>query len=82
MSNVLGVVRKQRVAVLFTAAFVVVLLGAVASMLRMLGVLPANFFTINGIQIGSAVEMILLSFTLADRFHVLRAEKEKAQQYI
>jgi signal transduction histidine kinase/ActR/RegA family two-component response regulator len=77
---VMGVVRKQRVAVLFTVAFVVVLLGAVASMLRVLGVLPANFFTINGIQIGSAFEMILLSFTLADRFHVLRAEKEKAQQ--
>ena len=51
-----------------------------ATMLRMLGVLPSNFFTLHGMQIGSALEMVLLSFTLADRFHLLRAEKEAAQQ--
>ena len=77
-----GAFRGQRSAILFTAAFVVLLLGSVASMLRMLGVLPANILTISGIQIGSAFEMILLSFTLADRFHLLRAEKEKAQQHL
>ena len=78
----IGAVRGQRSAILFTAAFVVLLLGSVASMLRMLGVLPVNILTSSGIQIGSAFEMILLSFTLADRFHLLRAEKEKAQQHL
>ena len=78
----IGAIRGQRSAILFTAAFVVLLLGSVASMLRMLGVLPANILTFSGIQIGSAFEMILLSFTLADRFHLLRAEKEKAQQHL
>ena len=77
-----GAIRGQRSAILFTAAFLLVLLGSVASMLRMLGVLPVNVLTINGIQIGSALEMILLSFTLADRIHLLRAEKEKAQQHL
>ncbi|MFA7292319.1 MAG: 7TM diverse intracellular signaling domain-containing protein [Rhodocyclaceae bacterium] len=56
------------------------LLGGVAIMgLRNMALLPTNFFTANGIQIGSALEMLLLSFALADRIHLLRKEKEAAQ---
>jgi diguanylate cyclase (GGDEF)-like protein len=76
----IGAIRGQRSAVFFTLAFVTLFLGTVANSLRMLGVLPINFLTSNGIQIGSVLEMILLSFMLADRFHTLRAEKERTQQ--
>jgi diguanylate cyclase (GGDEF)-like protein len=77
---VIGAIRGQRSAILFSIAFLVLLIGSVANSLRMLGFLPVNVLTLSGIQIGSALEMIFLSFTLADRFHLLRAEKEKAQQ--
>jgi diguanylate cyclase (GGDEF)-like protein len=41
--------------------------------------LPANFVTLHGIQIGSAIEMLLLSFALAARFNKLKRQKEQAQ---
>jgi diguanylate cyclase (GGDEF)-like protein len=47
--------------------------------LRNYGLVPTNFFTVHGIQIGSLVEMMLLSFALAARINHIRAEKEKAQ---
>ena len=47
--------------------------------LRNYGLVPTNFFTVHGIQIGSLVEMMLLSFALAARINHIRAEKDKAQ---
>lgn len=47
--------------------------------LRNLSILPANFLTLHGIQIGSAIEMLLLSFALAARFNKLKWQKERAQ---
>jgi diguanylate cyclase (GGDEF)-like protein/PAS domain S-box-containing protein len=46
---------------------------------RNMGWLPTNLLTLYGIQIGSALEMLLLSFALADRIQILRREKEQAQ---
>jgi serine phosphatase RsbU (regulator of sigma subunit) len=58
----------------FTLAWSVFLLGALLTALRSLGALPHNFFTVYSIQIGSAVEVILLSLALADRITTLRKE--------
>jgi PAS domain S-box-containing protein len=46
------------------------------------GVLPSNAFTANALLIGSALEMVLLSFALADRINVARRFKEQAQARI
>ena len=46
---------------------------------RNLGWLPTNFLTTYGMQIGSALEMLMLSFALADRINHLQHEKERAQ---
>jgi diguanylate cyclase (GGDEF)-like protein len=43
-------------------------------------VIPTTLFSTYGIQIGSAIEMVLLAFALADRYHVIRLEKEHAQR--
>ena len=61
------------------AAFTVLLLAAAMTGLRSFGLLPTNFITVNGMQFGSALEMLLLAFALADRFNAVRIEKEKAQ---
>lgn len=62
----------------FLLAWLVMLLGVALMGLRNAALLPTNFLTANGIQIGSAIEMLLLSFALAERIHALRLDKEKA----
>jgi two-component system, sensor histidine kinase and response regulator len=71
--------KRQRGAYIFLAAFSLLLMGVIILALRIWGVLPTNFLTVNGIQFGAAIEMIVLAFALADRFHVIRQEKERAQ---
>jgi len=77
--SVMGAIKGQRSAKIFLSAFLVVILSVMGVVMRLAGVLPSNAWTVNGVQVGSAIEMVLLAFALADRFHVLRAEKEKAQ---
>ena len=55
-------------------AWGMLLLGTAAYAMVSLGILPKVFVTEYGIQIGSALEMILLSFALAYRFAILRDE--------
>ncbi len=63
----------------FLMAWTLFLVTSVFAVLRNLGLVPTNFFTIYGTQIGSALEVILLSLGLADRINSLRIEKEKAE---
>jgi len=64
---------------LYLLSWFLFLLLATMYPLRNYGLVPNNFFTVHGIQIGSLVEMMLLSFALAARINHIRAEKEKAQ---
>ncbi len=74
-----GAVRRQRSAWFFLAAFALLMLGGAMTTLRAMGVVPTTMFTVDGIQLGSAMEMIVLAFALADRFAVMRREKMRAQ---
>ena len=71
--------RRQRSAYLFLAAFLMLVIGIVLQVLMNYGILPINIFTMNALQIGSAFEMLLLALALADRFNVMRREKESSQ---
>lgn len=71
--------KRQRSAYFFLAAFALLMLGGAVTTLRAMGVLPTNALTVDGVQLGSALEMLLLAFALADRFNVMRREKEAAQ---
>ena len=75
-----ALVKRQRSAFYFTLAFAMLCFGGIAITLRGMGLLPTNVLTMNGLQVGSAVEMLLLAFALADRFNTLRKEKETAQE--
>lgn len=72
--------KRQRSAIFFTIAFAMLLMGAASMVLRGMGHLPSNGFTTYGAQLGSAMEMILLAFALADRFNMMRREKARAQE--
>lgn len=66
----------------FMAAWAVLLLGVLVLMLHNTGWLPSNPVTSNALLICSALEMVLLSFALADRINSMRFEKEQAQARI
>ena len=63
----------------FLLAWTVLLVGVAIVGLHNLNLLPTTFFSFYAIQIGSALEMLLLSFALADRINGLRREKDAAQ---
>lgn len=67
-------------------AFGSIWLGAAIAALRALNVLPTNGFTAYALQIGSAFEMLLLSFALANRINTERNLRKEAEalhnQYI
>jgi diguanylate cyclase (GGDEF)-like protein len=67
---------NYRPARLFLAAWTMLLLGTACYAMVSFGILPKNLFTEYGIQFGSALEMILLSFALAYRYAALRSENE------
>ncbi|MBQ0744428.1 MAG: diguanylate cyclase, partial [Pseudomonas sp.] len=48
--------------------------------LRNFGVIPSNLVTTYAMHVGSALEMLLLSFALADRFNTLKKQKEATQE--
>ena len=72
--------KRMRAAYFFGAAFAALMTGSLMTLLRALGVLPTNAFTVDGLQAGSTLEMLLLAFALADRYNTLRKEKLQAQR--
>ena len=66
----------------FGLAWGALLIGVVTQVVHNHGFLPSNPFTVDALLIGSALEMVLLSFALADRINVARREKELAQAQV
>ena len=72
--------KKQSAARLFTIAWAFFIAGLVTGNLRTLGVFPSNFFTQYGYQIGSFIEIILLSLALGERIQRLQQDRIQAKQ--
>jgi PAS domain S-box-containing protein len=66
----------------FFTAWALLLLGVATLSLHNTGVVPSHPLTSNALLIGSALEMVLLSFALGDRMNVARRFKEQAQARI
>ena len=62
----------------FLLAWSVLLLGVATLGMRNMGWVPTTTLTLHSMQIGSALELLLLSFALADRINVMRREKNQA----
>lgn len=78
--GILLALRGYRPARFFSAAFFLLAVGVVLYYLRVLGAVPSNIVTENFLQIGSALEVLLLAFGLADQMNTLRREKLKAER--
>ena len=64
----------------FLIAWTTMIGGACLLILSILGVVPSNFLTTNALQIGHALEVLLLSLALANRINILREEKEHEEE--
>ena len=71
--------RGFKPALFFLIAWSPLLLGIIISVLKDFDLLPANNFTNYTMVTGTALEVILLSFALADRINILKREKEESQ---
>ena len=65
----------QRVARYFIIAWSAFLIGGVVNTMMVLGYLPNVFLTMYSSQIGSAIEVALLSLALADRINAMREQQ-------
>ncbi len=67
--------RGLRVARYFIIAWSVFLTGGLINAFMILGYLPNNFFTMYSSQMGSVLEVALLSLALADRINMMREQQ-------
>lgn len=65
----------NRTAKVFIVAWAIFLISGVISMLGALNVLPIEYASQVALQVGSAIEVILLSIALADRINLIEKEK-------
>lgn len=72
--------KGYRPAKYFLIGWSMLLIGIIIYVLKDFNVLPTNFVTAYTMPIGSAVEVILLSFALADRINILKKEKDASQK--
>ena len=75
---VLGCSRRQPGAGLFLIAWIVHLLGVAAAGMHETGALSSNLLTDYGVEIGSALQILLLSFAIAARTLAVRQEMDLA----
>lgn len=66
-------------ALFFLIAWSVFLVSALIFIMQLSNILPSDNFTRNALQVGSALEVVLLSFALAYRINSDRKEKEQYQ---
>ncbi|UAW98805.1 diguanylate cyclase [Halopseudomonas nanhaiensis] len=65
---------------IFLLAWCVLISGVVLLALRNFGLLPSNMLTTYAMYLGSALELLLLSFALAARLDTLKEQTQQAQQ--
>jgi hypothetical protein len=74
--------RNYKPARYFLIAFSLLIVGILLALLKNFGILPRVFLTEYGIQMGSAIEIIFLSFALSERVKVLKDEKTEVQNLL
>lgn len=70
----------QRSARYFLLGWSLLLLGTAILGARSFGILPTNSLTLYAMQFGSAIEIVLFLFALAERIIELRRDKDKAEE--
>jgi signal transduction histidine kinase len=74
--------KGYRPARFYMIAWTALLLGLILYVAKSAGLLPISFLTEHSIQIGSVMELILLSLGLGDSINSMKREREKAQMEV
>lgn len=72
--------KGYRPAKIYLLAYTIFIGAVVVFVLRNAGVAPYNKFTLYAMEIGSSLEVIVLSLALADKINIFRKEKEASQE--
>ena len=75
-------VRGYRPARYYVLAYTSLIVGSLVISLNKLGYLPSNLFTENALILGSVLDVVLLSFALADRINTEKAERRAAEKQL
>ena len=75
--SVIGMRKGKRNAYFLFAAFFLLAIGVITNGLLVLAIIPINIFTLYSTQIGSALELLVFTFLLIDRYQIMREEKQK-----
>jgi diguanylate cyclase len=78
-AGIYALIREQTSARIYVVAWFSFLVGSAILALNKLSILPNNLFTEYATQFGSIVEVVLLSFALAERINVERRLRFEAQ---
>jgi serine phosphatase RsbU (regulator of sigma subunit) len=70
----LAFIKKSRPAAFFAVSMLIFFAGVIMVVLQLGGFIPATVVTVNGNLAGTALQMVILSFGLADRINMLRSE--------
>ena len=73
---------ESHIARFYTMAWITVISGFFLLALDYTGIIPSNFITENSAQIGSAIEVVLLSMAFGSFYNEERKEKFKAQSQL
>ncbi|HEX6225808.1 MAG TPA: sensor histidine kinase [Chryseolinea sp.] len=71
--------KGNKTAKYFIAAWTIYFFGGLLLTLRNSGVLPFNFWTTHFVEIGAALETVIIAFALGDQYRRFKKEKEDAQ---
>ena len=74
LTTYLAFVKKVRLAQFYMFAFIVFTCGVIIYIFKTVGVLPSNIITEYGVQLGSAMQIVIISLSLADRINVMQKE--------
>lgn len=75
----LSIIRKQPVDIFFALGIASFTLRFIVFILNNFNLLPNSFITDNSAKLGTGLEILFLSLSMANRIRLLRNEKEKAQ---
>lgn len=73
-------VNGYRASRFFILGYTFVFISIIVNQLRINGFIPHTIFTVYSFNFGILLEVVVLSYALADRFRLLKSEKEQAQQ--
>ena len=79
VSGIVGLIKRVPSAQIYLLAWTLLLIGAGVISLSRLGVVQANLFTEYAVQLGSLLEVTLLSLALASRINTERRLRYQAQ---